>query len=77
MLYQKQTIFTDHEKGLYGNCLQACIANLLELPLSEVPHFVTAQDSGDSVDFKVISIIIVFSFFQPHTLIMNTACLNN
>lgn len=32
-----QTIFKD-EQGR-GNCLQACIASLLELPLEDVPHF--------------------------------------
>lgn len=29
-----QTVF-----GENGNCMQACIASLLELPLEEVPHF--------------------------------------
>ena len=43
-----QTIFYDPSvgpKGQRGNCLQAVIASLLELPLEEVPHFV-----GDDLD---------------------------
>lgn len=39
MIPQKQTILHDPENGVYGNCAQACIASLLGLPLSEVPHF--------------------------------------
>lgn len=41
-----QTIYGDGEEGRpVGNCFQACVASMLELPLDEVPHF--AQDSGD------------------------------
>lgn len=36
----------DNEEGHKGNCLQACIASLLELPLSGVPHFVE-HEGGD------------------------------
>ena len=32
------------KKGIKGNCLQACIASLFELPLESVPHFVTYPD---------------------------------
>jgi len=35
-----QTIHTDLENDITGNCLQACIASLYELPLEEVPYFV-------------------------------------
>lgn len=36
-----QTIIAPNDdKGMPGNCLQAAIASLLELPLDEVPHFV-------------------------------------
>ena len=41
--------------GLGGNCLSACIASLLELPLSEVPSFHgdfpenTAEDNPEAV----------------------------
>lgn len=40
MIPIKQTI-TEHdpEKGIFGNCLQACVASLFELPIEEVPHF--------------------------------------
>jgi hypothetical protein len=40
-----QTVFaTDDPAGPVGNCLQAAIASLLDLPLDAVPHFV-----GDDV----------------------------
>jgi hypothetical protein len=29
----------DPENGKFGNCFQACIASMLELPLEDVPHF--------------------------------------
>jgi hypothetical protein len=38
----KQTLLSDHSvtPPIYGNCLQACMASLLDLPLEEVPHFI-------------------------------------
>lgn len=30
--------------GVHGNCLQACVASIFELPLDEVPHFVGEDD---------------------------------
>lgn len=40
----KQDIFVNDPQGRPGNCLQACIASILELKLEEVPHFVTLPD---------------------------------
>ncbi len=34
-----QTIHTDIETGTIGNCLQACLASLLEVPLESLPFF--------------------------------------
>ncbi|MFJ8006092.1 hypothetical protein [Streptomyces fagopyri] len=39
-----QTILHDDPAGRPGNCLQAAIASLLELPLDEVPHFILHED---------------------------------
>jgi hypothetical protein len=39
-----QDIFVNDPQGRPGNCLQACVASILELPLNEVPHFVTVPD---------------------------------
>ncbi len=41
-----QNIYSDKEKGIAGNCLQACIASMLDLPLDSVPHFM--QDFPDN-----------------------------
>lgn len=35
-----QTILHDPENGLVGNCFQAAVASVLELPLELIPHFV-------------------------------------
>lgn len=35
----KQTILHDPENGKFGDCFRACIASLLELPITAVPHF--------------------------------------
>lgn len=37
----KQTVLTDRDANppVIGNCFQACVASLLELPICEVPHF--------------------------------------
>ncbi|ARV77204.1 hypothetical protein FDI21_gp033 [Pseudomonas phage Noxifer] len=34
-----QTVMHEPEQGRYGNCMQACVASLLNLPLADVPHF--------------------------------------
>lgn len=39
MIPQTQTIFADDPDGVYGNCMQAAIASMLDLPLKAVPHF--------------------------------------
>ncbi|MFI8535345.1 hypothetical protein ACIGMX_34510 [Streptomyces aquilus] len=39
-----QTILHGDPSGRPGNCLQAAVASLLELPLDEVPHFVEYDD---------------------------------
>ncbi len=47
-----QTIFVDDPKRM-GNCVAACVATLLGLPLSSVPHFIEfGVDLGDSDDVK-------------------------
>lgn len=43
-----QTIFYDPAvPGRMGNCLQAAIASVLDLPLDEVPHFVQNDEDSD------------------------------
>lgn len=34
----------------YGDCMRACIASLLDLPIADVPHFLRNSD-GDPVGF--------------------------
>lgn len=44
-----QTIFIGDSRP--GNCFQACVASLLELPLDDVPHFIETEAPG--VDWYV------------------------
>ncbi|MDX3245848.1 hypothetical protein [Streptomyces sp. ME18-1-4] len=39
-----QTILHGDPSGRPGNCLQAAVASLLNLPLDEVPHFIEHDD---------------------------------
>lgn len=34
-----QSILHDPENGQYGDCMRACVASLLDLPIERVPHF--------------------------------------
>lgn len=42
-----QTITIGDGSGRPGNCLQAAVASLLELPLDEVPHFIECDGGED------------------------------
>jgi hypothetical protein len=46
-----QTILAGQIPGRQGNCLQAAIATILNLPLNDVPHF--AEAAGDWVQDMV------------------------
>ena len=46
------TVKHDPDNGIYGNCQQLCVAAILELPLSEVPHFLADGDAGDEWRIK-------------------------
>jgi hypothetical protein len=45
MIRVYQTIISDEEKGIHGNCFPACIASILELRLDEIPKL---QDMGSN-----------------------------
>jgi hypothetical protein len=44
-----QTIYAGDPSGVPGNCLQAALASMLDLPLTDVPHFVAddVRTDGD------------------------------
>jgi hypothetical protein len=61
MIPTTQTILAGDPSGVQGNCLQAAVASLLDLPLDEVPHFAEHEDwlerlcdFGAEHGFKVI-----------------------
>jgi hypothetical protein len=35
----KQTILSDPENNIYGNCLRACLASILEVEIDSIPAF--------------------------------------
>lgn len=39
MTPQKQTIVSDPHTGAHGNCLSACLASLLDIPVENTPTF--------------------------------------
>lgn len=46
MIPVDQEFIDDRENGQFGDCQRAVIASLLELPISQVPHFL--QQTGDN-----------------------------
>jgi hypothetical protein len=44
--WQDQTTFADDAEATAGDCLAACVASLLGLPLSDVPNFALSDDGG-------------------------------
>lgn len=44
-----QTILVNDTSGRPGNCLQAAVASLLDLPLADVPHFLESADWEESL----------------------------
>jgi len=45
MTYVDQTEFSDKDKGTKGNCLSACLANLLSIDLTLIPNFAYLGDA--------------------------------
>jgi hypothetical protein len=39
-----QDIFINDPQGRVGNCLQACLASIMEMNLTDVPHFAAIPD---------------------------------
>lgn len=35
------------DDGLFGDCMQACVASIFELPMEQVPHFTDAWQHDD------------------------------
>lgn len=44
MIAHTQTIFGNADEDLPGNCMQAAVASLLDMPLDTVPHFALTHD---------------------------------
>jgi hypothetical protein len=42
-----QTLFGPRKNGAVGNCVSACIASLLELPIADVPYFMGTDADPD------------------------------
>jgi hypothetical protein len=48
-----QEFLHDPENGVYGDCMRACIATLLSVQRSDVPHFLSDGDDCDAVEFSL------------------------
>lgn len=51
-----QTILHDPENGQHGNCMQAALASLFDLPIEQVPHFGygLSDDEGEEQQRQVL-----------------------
>ena len=54
MTPQKQTILTDIENDIQGNCFTACIASLFDLPIEQVPHFSSYKEDWFMVFYNFL-----------------------
>lgn len=52
--YQDKFGGSDNPPGHRGNCFQACLAGMLCLPLSMVPHFYDADESNEQTHTKIV-----------------------
>lgn len=48
-----QTSFFDPATGTHGNCVQAAVATLLDLPLDDVPDLIQGATSGGDQDRRL------------------------
>ena len=55
----KQEFFNDTDRGVYSDCQRAVIASLLEMPISEVPHFMQEAEGRYQTYW-----LLVFSFLK-------------
>ena len=46
------TIEHKPEEGKFGNCFQACMASILELPIEHVPHFYDNADERENAQMS-------------------------
>lgn len=63
--WKKQTIFHDSINGVEGNCMQACIASLFNIPLGDVPNFAAVKNW-----FKVLNDFVKdrgFYIYERHS----------
>jgi hypothetical protein len=51
MIPVMQTILSDSESGVNGDCLRACICSLLHLSIEDVPHFIEYKPNNGWLDF--------------------------
>ena len=44
MKFQNQTVFSDPENGVVGNCFSACLSSLFDVDIESAPVFKKLQD---------------------------------
>lgn len=53
MIPVTQTVFYEEDAVVKGNCLQAAVASIYELPLAAVPHFIQFEKWGEALALYV------------------------
>lgn len=51
-----QEFLMDHKAGIYGDCLRAVLAALLDLPISGVPHFLQEAKGNAMVTWEALQL---------------------
>lgn len=79
--YYKQLHRHDPSEGLIGDCWRTCIANLMGLKPTEVPHFAEkyfAADGGDASEFFAATRAwLALRGLALVTIAVNAGCLEN
>lgn len=61
-----QTQFFDKDKGTNGNCQQAALASLLELPLDDVPNFMEQHKACKGHFWELFFDFVRSKGFEPY-----------
>lgn len=60
-----QQHFYQEEPRKYGDCYRACVASILELPLTEVPHFLEQADGKVYKFYTLVEDFLALRGYEP------------
>ena len=72
MIPVKQQVLYQDEPRIYGDCMRACVASILELPINEVPHFLEVAKGSIYEFYNLIEEFLLergYEAYWQHSLI--------